>query len=137
MTPGDRGSGRRGLRAVAAAVALLACFWATAVVANFFLDEPFYYQGQSPWVDNLATSGMRWLPRSEALLVASVVVFLVPAVIAGAIGLARCRAVDPLERWFLRPDAERTAVVLAATVAVAGAVFVARTCVRGAELIDD
>jgi hypothetical protein len=130
-------TGKRGTPAIAAAIVLFACFWATALVSDLFLDAPFWYQGQSLWVDDLARSGMRWLPRSEALLVASVVVFLVPAVLAGAVGLARRRAVDPLERWFLRPDAERTAVVLAVTVAVAGAVFVARACVRGAELIDD
>jgi hypothetical protein len=128
---------RRSWRTIAGGAALLVCFWATALAADWFLDNPFWYEGRTPWVQNLAVSGTRWLPRSEALLVAAVVVFLIPAIIVGAIGLARRTRIDPLEWWFKRADAERTVVVLSVAIAVLASAVVAFLFVRGAELIDD
>ncbi len=128
---------RQSRRLLAVALALYGCFWATAWVADGFLDKPFYYLPRAMWVSDLAASATRWLPASESLLTAAALVFLLPAIATAAVYFARRHDRDPLERWFERDDAERTVVVIAVALAVAVALFVSRGLVQGAAILDD
>ncbi|MEO8843544.1 MAG: glycosyltransferase family 39 protein [Kofleriaceae bacterium] len=118
-------------------LALYACFWATASVAGWFTDRPFNYLTRPNWVNDLARSAARWLPPPETLLTGAAFVFLLPAIVIAAIYLSRRYEYDPLERWFERPDAERTVVVLGIALTVAVTCFVQFAIVRGAAIIDD
>jgi Dolichyl-phosphate-mannose-protein mannosyltransferase len=122
-------------RLAAVAGALYACFWATAIAAEWFSDAPFYYQGRALWANDLAASATRWLPPSESLLTAAALVFLLPAIITAAIWLARRG--DPLERWWQRPGAERAIVVLAVAIAVAASIIVAFVIIQKEPILDD
>lgn len=124
-------------RMAAIALALYVCFWATAFAGDWFLDIPYWYQGRPNWTTDLAISSTRWLPTTESLFTAAALVFLLPAMIVGAMYLAKRRAIDPLEAWWKREDAQRTVVVLAVTSAVFVAMFVAYAVLRKAELLDD
>jgi len=121
----------------AVALVLYACFWATASVGGWFADRPFEYELRANWVSNLAASATRWLPPYETLMTGAAIVFLMPAILVAALWLARRHERDPFERWFERPDAERTVVVLSVAVAVAVALFVSYALIRGACIIDD
>jgi hypothetical protein len=117
--------------------ALYGCFWATASVAGWFADKPFNYLNRGNWINDLAQSATRWLPPVETLLTAAAFVFLLPAIVIAAVYLARRYDYDPLDRWFARPDAERTVVVLGVAVAIAVTCFVQFALVRGAAILDD
>lgn len=119
------------------ALALYACFWATASVAGWFSDRPFDYLPRHNWDNDLAQSATRWLPPPETLLTGAALVFLLPAIVIAAVYLARRYNHDPLDRWFERPDAERTVVVLGVALAVAITCFVQFAIVRGASILDD
>ena len=116
---------------------LYACFWATASVAGWFSDRPFNYLPRHNWVNDLADSATRWLPPPETLLTGAALVFLLPAIVIAAIYLARRYDHDPLDRWFERPDAERTVVVLGIAITLAVTCFVQFAMVRGAAILDD
>ncbi len=119
------------------ALGFVLCFWATASVAGWFSDAPFYYLTRGNWINDLAQSATRWLPPVETLLTGAAFVFLLPAILIGALYLARRHAYDPLDRWFERPDAERTVVVLGIATTMAMACFVQFALVRGASILDD
>ncbi|MEO6772125.1 MAG: glycosyltransferase family 39 protein [Kofleriaceae bacterium] len=128
---------QRSWRLPAISLALYACFWATASVAGWFADRPFAYEARPNWRSDLALSATRWLPPYETLLAGAAIVFLLPAIVVAAIYFTRRYPWDPFERWFERPDAERTVVVLAVAIAVAVALFVSYALIRGASIIDD
>jgi hypothetical protein len=118
-------------------LALYGCFWATASVAGWFSDAPFYYLTRGNWINDLAQSATRWLPPVETLLTGAAFVFLLPAIVIAAVYLARRYDYDPLDRWFERPDAERTVVVLGVALTLAITCFVQFAVVRGASILDD
>jgi hypothetical protein len=128
---------QRSRRLPAISLALYACFWATASVAGWFTDRPFNFLTRPNWINDLAHSATRWLPPPEALLTGAALVFLLPAIVIAAVYLARRYDYDPFDRWFERPDAERTVVVLGIAVTVAIACFVQFALVRGAAILDD
>lgn len=115
----------------------VALFWATAVAAEFFVDRPFAYVFSTEWVQNLAHSTSRFPGREEAARFIVAAVFLIPATVLGALGLAR-RVGDPLDRvarWNTAPSWQL--VFLLAVVAAIGAAFVGFGLVQGAAIIDD
>jgi hypothetical protein len=116
---------------------LYGCFWATASVAGWFSDKPFNYLNRGNWVNDLAQSGTRWLPPVETLLTGAALVFLLPAIVIAAVYLARRYDYDPLDRWFERPNVERTVVVLGVALTLAITCFVQFAVVRGANILDD
>ncbi len=120
-----------------AAALLYLSFWATAIAGDWFLDTPFFYMSRPNWSNDLSVSGTRWLPQPESLLTGAALVFLLPAIIVGALYLARRYREDPFERWFRREDAQRTVVVLAVTTAVMMAIVVAFALTRQADILDD
>lgn len=124
-------------RLLVVALALYGCFWATAIAAEWFQDKPFNYLPRPLWVTDLALSATRWLPPSESLLTAAALVFLLPAILAAAVYFARRDESDPLDRFFLRPDAERAVVVVAVAIVVAASCFVTFALVHGAAILDD
>lgn len=128
---------KRSWRLPAVSLALYACFWATASVAEWFSDWPFAYEARPSWRSDLALSATRWLPPYETLLAGAALVFLLPAIVVAAVYFTQRHPWDPFERWFERPDAERTVVVLGVAVAVAIALFVSYALIRGANIIDD
>ena len=128
---------KRSWRLPAVSLALYACFWATASVAEWFSDWPFTYQARPSWGSDLALSATRWLPPYETLLAGAAIVFLLPAIVVAAVYFTQRHPWDPFERWFERPDAERTVVVLGVAVAIAIALFVSYALIRGANIIDD
>ncbi|HEY1812242.1 MAG TPA: glycosyltransferase family 39 protein [Kofleriaceae bacterium] len=111
---------------------LFACFWATASVASWFSDWPFYYQGRPNWVGDLAISGSRWLPTSESLLTGAAIVFLLPAILVAAHALSLHAKRDPFDRFY-----SRRVAVIAVLVAITGAAFVQFVLLRGAPILDD
>ncbi|MFT3698523.1 MAG: glycosyltransferase family 39 protein [Kofleriaceae bacterium] len=119
-------------RRLLVAGALFACFWATASVAQWFSDRPFYYQGRPNWVNDLAASSTRWLPTSESLLFGAALVFLLPAIIVAAHALSRETAVDPFDRFYTR-----RVPTLAVLIAVLGAAFIQFVLLRGQPILDD
>ncbi|MEP6863883.1 MAG: glycosyltransferase family 39 protein [Deltaproteobacteria bacterium] len=128
---------QRSWRLPAISLALYACFWATASVAGWFADRPFMYQTRQNWFSDLSASATRWLPPAETLMAGAAIVFLLPAIIVAAIYCVRRYDHDPFDRWFERPDAERTVAVLSVAIAVAISLFVSYALIRGACIIDD
>jgi Dolichyl-phosphate-mannose-protein mannosyltransferase len=111
---------------------LFACFWATASVASWFSDWPFYYQGRPNWVNDLAASSTRWLPASESLLTGAAIVFLLPAIVIAAHALSLRVKTDPFDRFY-----SRRVPAIAVLVAITGAAFVQLVLLRGAPILDD
>ncbi|MCC6901927.1 MAG: glycosyltransferase family 39 protein [Polyangiaceae bacterium] len=127
----------RGWGLIAGAFVCVALFWATAAAAELFVDRPFAYVFSTEWVPNLAHSTARFPGREESARFIVSAVFLTPAIVLGALGLAR-RVGDPLDRvarWNTAPSWQL--VVLLAIVAASGAAFVAFGLVQGAAVIDD
>lgn len=117
--------------------AFLCAFWATAYVADFFLDAPFIYTTATEWSANLIESSARFPSAPEAALHLLAAPTLIPAIVLLLTILARQKS-DPLESAFrkLGTTADRAALgfSLLATVATA---LVAVLVMRGTALLDD
>jgi hypothetical protein len=133
----DGPGARRSAWLICAAIGCVALFWATALAAELFVDRPFAYVFSTEWVQNLVHSSARFPGREESARLVVAAVFLVPAIVLGALGLSR-RVGDPLVRvatWNTAPGWQL--VLLLGLAATVGTAFVGFGLVQGAAIIDD